>query len=92
MEQFFETLKTKKANGELEVAIEQCKKSATSLVRGYVAYGALKGWDCEQLVLRFNKEILDGIHDEETLKKEVAFYYKSLMNIPASKQRLPQKL
>ena len=88
MEQFFEQLQQKFDKGELEVAVTQCKKSFNSFVRGYTAYAALKGWDAEQVVLRFNKQFLDSAYDEEKLKKEVEFYIKSLHSIPQVKQRL----
>ena len=88
MEQFFEQLQLKADRGEFDVALEQCKKSINSLVRGYTAYAVLKGWDAEQVVLRFNKQFLNGMYDEELLIKEVKFYVDSLNSIPAIKQRL----
>ena len=90
MEQFFETLHQKKANGQLDVAIAQCNKSIASFVRGYVAYCMLKGWDCEQVILRINREILGGVHDEEQLKKDIKFYVKSIESISAVKDRINQ--
>lgn len=92
MEQFFEQLQRKFENGELDVALQQCKKSFNSFVRGYTAYAALNGWDAEQLVLRFNKQFLNGTYEEDLLKKEVNFYMTSLNSIPQVKQRLNRKV
>ena len=88
MERFFDELQQKYDRGELDVALEQCKRAISSFIRGYVAYSALKGWDCEQVVLRFNKQFLNSQYEEEFLKREVKFYVDSLKAIPHIRQRL----
>ena len=91
MEQFFELLQQKKNNGELDIAIDQCKKSMQSFVRSYVAYASLKGWECEDVIYRFNKQILDSMYKEEDLKREIEFYKNSLSYLNKAKQQLAEK-
>lgn len=88
MEAFLQKIQQRVDSNEFNTAIEQCQQSMGSFVRSYTALALLKHFDPQQFVIEFNKRFLNSQYDEETLKKEVEFYKKTLDSLPEIKRRL----